>query len=359
MKTRYVLGMRIAGAAMALTASPLLVQQFSGQTAGRAPAPVVLGASPFQPIGVKTGKSGPETGDHVPAPTAYPRRNDAPVARRNADCKVPRPSDSARLVLFGAYEGTGMSDFAAAGPDVETSAVRVNSVRSDRPTYALLTGYESLVWIFGGDASAIEHVVVRKGSAVSGLPASKVTVLEDDACLPYFYEKGGADQIKASRSLIDLVGRSPDVVEGTYAVSVVELPSGSYGKDERRGPPAAPPGFDVYSYTIASHYAPSGVVHVDPGATRSGPKGVPYDVLPQGFGLAQLTGQGSLRRMSGHNEYRIEKSIPRFPAGLNGGHSAKFILARGVPMPAGSPGHSCVISEETGESLGSSAIACR
>ena len=37
------------------------------------------------------------------------------------------------------------------------------------------------------------------------------------------------------------------------------------------------------------------------------------------------------------------------PAGLNGAHSVRFILAKGVPMPDGRPGHSTVISEETGQ----------
>lgn len=48
--------------------------------------------------------------------------------------------------------------------------------------------------------------------------------------------------------------------------------------------------------------------------------------------------------------YRIIKKM-RFPAGLNGGHSVRFMLAKGVPMPEGSPGHSEVLSEETGASL--------
>lgn len=46
----------------------------------------------------------------------------------------------------------------------------------------------------------------------------------------------------------------------------------------------------------------------------------------------------------------INKKI-RFPAGLAGAHSVKFLLLRGVPKPDGNPGHSTVISEETGEAL--------
>jgi len=49
-------------------------------------------------------------------------------------------------------------------------------------------------------------------------------------------------------------------------------------------------------------------------------------------------------------EFLIHKKI-KFPAELNGAHSVKFLLLRGVPDPDGSPGHSDLVSEETGPSL--------
>ncbi|HXJ34551.1 MAG TPA: hypothetical protein VMS22_11020 [Candidatus Eisenbacteria bacterium] len=52
------------------------------------------------------------------------------------------------------------------------------------------------------------------------------------------------------------------------------------------------------------------------------------------------------------------RRIPRFPAGLAGAQAVSFTLGRGVPMPAGDPGHSCVISEETGLSLANERL-CR
>jgi len=71
-----------------------------------------------------------------------------------------------------------------------------------------------------------------------------------------------------------------------------------------------------------------------------------YEVLPQEAGLIQLVRSGALKQNIGR-EFLITKKI-RMPAGLSGGHLAKFVLLRGVPEPDGDFGHSTVISEETG-----------
>jgi len=72
-----------------------------------------------------------------------------------------------------------------------------------------------------------------------------------------------------------------------------------------------------------------------------------YDVLPQQAGLAQLAGAGDLERLS--DGFKIVRPIPRFPAGLNGAHSTAFLIAQGVPVPRGDPGHSTVLMESTGQ----------
>jgi hypothetical protein len=98
-------------------------------------------------------------------------------------------------------------------------------------------------------------------------------------------------------------------------------------------------------------FSPGGVVDIDPALVISSTPAERYDVLPQGFGLAQLVATGDIELRGSafpFGEYYIARPIPRFPAGLYGAHLVQFILGRGVPLPAGSPGHSCVISEETG-----------
>ncbi len=65
-------------------------------------------------------------------------------------------------------------------------------------------------------------------------------------------------------------------------------------------------------------------------------------------GEANVEGQRADEEFSMPGELKIVKKL-RFPAGLSGGHSVAFILGKGVPMPEGSPGHSRVVSEETGQ----------
>jgi hypothetical protein len=112
-----------------------------------------------------------------------------------------------------------------------------------------------------------------------------------------------------------------------------------------------PPGFDPEVYVaLGLRFSPGGVVTIDPAQVVATSPAEPYDVLPYGFGLAQLVFGGALEVLDDGIFYgfRIARDLPRFPAGLHGAHLTHFVLGRGVPMPAGSPGHSCVTSEETG-----------
>ena len=96
-------------------------------------------------------------------------------------------------------------------------------------------------------------------------------------------------------------------------------------------------------------FSPGGVVEVDPKDVVASKPAEPYEVLPQQAGLIQLVQAGALTQ-NGRGEFLIHKKI-RFPAELYGAHSVKFLLLRGVPEQDGDPGHSDLISEETGLSL--------
>ncbi len=65
------------------------------------------------------------------------------------------------------------------------------------------------------------------------------------------------------------------------------------------------------------------------------------------MGLSQLIGSGHVERTAS-GAFRIVKPITHMPPSMGGAHSVKLIVAKGVPVPPGSPGHSCVILEETG-----------
>jgi hypothetical protein len=95
-----------------------------------------------------------------------------------------------------------------------------------------------------------------------------------------------------------------------------------------------------------ARFYPGGVVEIDPASVVASRPVERYVVLPNQPGLLQLVQSGALER-NNRGDFLIKRQI-RFPAELHGAHSARFLLLRGVPMPEGSPGHSCVILEETG-----------
>jgi hypothetical protein len=111
--------------------------------------------------------------------------------------------------------------------------------------------------------------------------------------------------------------------------------------------PDAPDGFDREAYAQAIWFSPGGLVSIDPVDVVSEWPAETYEIFPSQMGLAQLVGSGAIE-IRGDGSFYIARPIARFPAGLAGAHSVTFILGRGVPMPAGDPAHSCVISEETG-----------
>lgn len=75
---------------------------------------------------------------------------------------------------------------------------------------------------------------------------------------------------------------------------------------------------------------------------------IAYSVMPGKIGLSRLIAEGAVE-YTPDGFYLIKKPIERFPSNLAGANSVKFILGKGVKLPAGSPGHSVVFSEETGE----------
>ena len=87
-----------------------------------------------------------------------------------------------------------------------------------------------------------------------------------------------------------------------------------------------------------------------------------YKILPQEAGLLQLVHSGVLmKRDSGTRarsmEFMVQRAM-RFPPGLYGAHQVKFVVAKGVPVPEGDPGHSCVVMEATGQAV-ANAPHCR
>jgi hypothetical protein len=172
-----------------------------------------------------------------------------------------------------------------------------------------------------------------------------VDLLPDANCFEPFDVWSGAALF--ARGFVERsLGRPVHDFAASYEVDTLTLPTGMV--KSRKSPPV-PPGLDPAVYSAAIHFSPGGLVDIDPERVVPRERAEEYEVLPEYMGLAQLVASGALENHDG--AFFIVRPIPRFPAGLYGALRVRFVLGRGLPMPAGSPCHSCVISEETGLAL--------
>ncbi|MEM7223390.1 MAG: hypothetical protein AAF495_10450 [Pseudomonadota bacterium] len=291
-------------------------------------------------------------------------RKTAMAAAKAGPCTVPKPSVGSQVVLTGVYEGQGLSTVAVAGPDRVTTTATITVESGEAPLYILLTSYDAMVWQFDGAVERVSQVVVASrgnsrgvGAGVTGVPRERVSFIAPGTCFGYFHEVESDKAKAAHASIKQAIGRDVDRVNGIYGAWRVSLPSGRNEKAVRPRSVSPPQGVDPTTWQALYRFSPGGIVEFDP-ATIVSPAPVDrYDVLPQQAGLAQLLQEGSLERRK-PGVYHIVRPIARFPAGLAGAHSVKFVLAEGLPMPAGSPGHSCVRSGEDGSVLSGRGI-CR
>lgn len=264
---------------------------------------------------------------------------------------TPPPLDpDHQLVAFGVYEADAISTTSLVGVDDVTETARVVIKPGRRKLSVVLSGYEAIIWRFEGATERVGRVTLvgSRTQAVTGVASALVVdQTGEGSTISSWYEVDSPESIAARSALEQRLGRTIDVFGGAYSVGTLTLPAATVTESET---PPAPPGFDAWMYALATFYSPGGVVDVSPTAIVPARAGESYDVLPQAFGLAQLVGSGALEDRDGY--LYIARPIPRFPAGLYGAHSVSFVLGRGVPMPAGDPGHSCIVSEETGEPIG-------
>lgn len=266
---------------------------------------------------------------------------------------MPVPAADDEIVLFGAYEGEAVSTATIVGQDEETGTVRVVIEPGTSRLYVVLAGFEATIWRLEGATSRVGHVVLlgAHSQGVTGVAAQIVTDMTKstgELASAFFYDTQSPDGVAIRGAVERALGRPVDVFGGDYAVGTLSLPSAAV---EHASPEfgTAPPGYDPGVYFFATIFNPGGIVDVDPADVV--PAGAEaYVVLPQWFGLAQLVASGALTNQGGPfgGYFYIAAPIARFPAGLAGAQAVSFVLGRGVPMPPGDPGHSCVISEETG-----------
>ncbi|QDX26141.1 hypothetical protein FPZ54_08975 [Sphingomonas suaedae] len=289
-----------------------------------------------------------------------PRVREAQLARSAPSCALPALPGDAKLIAVGAYEGDAISSAVIGGQDEETNIIDVAIEPGSQPLYLVLTSYESMVWRFAGATSRVARVVVTSlgskagisASGVVGIPARQVTIGDPD-CPRYFYKPDSQSTVVAA-TLRRALGRSPDRIFGSYSVQRVSLPSGEIARAESGSVPP-PRGFDAQMWSEAARYWPGGLVAINPRSVVAKGSVEPYKVLPSQMGLSQLLGLGAIERTS-TGAFKIVRPIAHMPPSMGGGHSVTLIVAKGVPVPPGDPGHSCIVLESSGQSRGA---ACR
>lgn len=273
-----------------------------------------------------------------------------------ATCTLPKASADDQVVVFGVHGGEGLSTATVAGMDEPTSTARVVIDKGAKPLYILLSSVDAMIWRFEGHTERISRIVAvsrrgREGPGVgfTGIDRKQVSFEQSGNCIGAFHDPESGKALQTRAVIEKYFGRSVDVLAGTYGVWAVRFPSGQTAPPLRYDE-SPPEGVPSHLWQEHLRFSPGGVVDIDAETVISARAAEPYDVLPQQAGLVQLVQSGSIRVLS-DGVFHIVKPIKRFPARLTGAHSVKFMLGKGVPMPSGDPGHSCVISEEDGSEL--------
>ena len=309
---------------------------------------------------------------------AVARERVAKIEQARTPCAMPKASSPAKVILLGAYETDALSNTTLGSQDVVIQAGTITIEAGSEPLYLVVSTYAAEIWQFTGATDRIEHLVLATATTLAsngqiiplvgatGLPASRITFLSGTGCLPYFSEAPSIDATATASKVAEQTGKAADVVIGRYQPGSISLPSGDIKNDTGEEPPLLIVQKSMGTPTIEGdakrivirtpsvrdlavdllRYNPGGIIAIDPAAVVSAAPAEAYDVLPQQAGLIKLSQKGALTQ-NRSGEYLIHEKI-RYPAGLKGGHLVKFLLLKGVPEPDGDPGHSDVISEETG-----------
>lgn len=278
-----------------------------------------------------------------------------------ATCGLPAAAADEDVALYGTYHGGALSDTAIGPRDIRFSVGRITIEPGASPLYLVLTSYDPMIWQFGGAVDRLRRVVVAPmmggatplGATVGVNPKVVVYPTRTD-CLGGYYDGNETRGVLVARRVEWATGKRPAVLGFQYMTVHLSAPSMShsmkaayFGAVRPEGTPASGPVWREFL-----EYSPGGLIRVDPAKLDANHPTHRLAVLPQAAGIAQLIEEGLLEPVTGNleggrmpNAFRIIGKMT-FPYGLNGAHSTRFILKRGVPMPDGDPGHSCVVPED-------------
>jgi Ca2+-binding EF-hand superfamily protein len=306
---------------------------------------------------------------------------EAEVAR--AACTMPTASENAKVVLLSAYQTDALSSATIGSQDTVVHAGRVTVEPGSEPLYVVIATYGPTIWQFTGAVERVERVVMTSSQTgpsqwnaqqpslvgATGIAQDRIRFLGRSNCLSYFAETPSSASLQASAAVRQATGKAPDVISAKYSVGSYSIPSGNIETLNDRGQQPLIIQKSGGSLNIIGNtgnviiqsgpsqardemkrFFPGGVIDIDPKTVVASAPVAAYEVLPAQAGLVQLLGSGALTQ-NRSGEYIVRDKI-RFPAGLTGAHAVTFLVMKGAPYPDGDPGHSCVVSEDSGDSKG-------
>jgi len=280
------------------------------------------------------------------------------------DCTLPPVGTNDQVVVVSAGKGHALSSVATGGFGGVTTTGTIKIKSGNKPIYLLLLSKDNLLWNLTGAVSRLSMVVVQSGSGyqgpgsgVRGVPVEKTFFKDRDICFDPFLPLHAKLEQRSRDNFFYLTGRKFDTTVSSQVLSSVMIPPAENSaplaipkseKSTRENPKKKPDRLLFPGGLV--RYSPQDVVSVLP------PK--PYEVFPGQIGLDQLLANKSIVQLE-EKTYLVQKPFKHFPAGLSGSKEVKFILAKGIPVPSGSPGTSCVIRQGTNEIFNrSSKISC-
>ncbi len=263
-------------------------------------------------------------------------------------CPIPGPplAPGTQAFAIGAARGAQLSTLSIAGQDQASTIIDVVIEPGDEPLYALLFADAPVIWRITGDSARAERIVVFSGrandagqplAAVTGVPAEQVSFAEPGCIVPQRIGNQGRGYSEDLKVLIGATSgvraKALYVIGGATAFSMPAMTT-----QPARGTPPAPAGFDADQWWWGLGEWPRGLDTPDANALISPAPTETYRVLPGAMGLAQLITAGTISPTRHDGEYRIRRSLERFPAGSR----ANWVVPANIAMPAGQLHSGCI-----------------
>lgn len=294
-------------------------------------------------------------GDGTVSPAEYRAgRRTVELARDIASlplCAVPNPEAGTELLAIAARGAQLGSTVTVGGQDRETSIAEVIVEPGDTPLFVLLMAEEPVIWEFSGATERISQVVAMSerrddaGNAAAGIigvPRGKVSFGDD--CFPVRKALGASNYGTAQLETVIAAVTGLETRAAAERIGRVFLPS--LGVERFNTGVPAPEGFDPDVWWMVTDERPRGIKDLDPSHIVASTSVERYDILPAEFGLAQLTYQGVIEPTEHGNEFRLLKSLGRFPGALTGASSVSFVLGEGLARPQGEFGRGCLYAAD-------------